>query len=234
MVEKCGREIVHELRTGSRNKIKLVGQGVAELFGRLAGGLLEGDAKAIGALVAAHVGEDFEFVIGISKEAFRALDANALQFLPGRAADVIEEGFVQSAAGHGGDADQIFDADRLAGVFPNKTEAIGDAFVFDGEEVAALAGDNAHGRDADGFFRGGFAVHQIFEHHSASVTEHFEIGIHAGNGRVDGVGREEIIFRADDGDLLRDIEAGAFAGFQDFQSLLVICGKNGERTGGRL
>ena len=67
------------------------------MFWRQAGGLLEGDAKAIGALVAAHVGEHFEFVIRISEEAFGALNADALEFLPGRAANIVEERLVQSA-----------------------------------------------------------------------------------------------------------------------------------------
>jgi hypothetical protein len=100
--------------------------------------MLEGDAKAIGALVTAHAGEDFKFMVGIGKEAFGAFDAHALGFLARGAAHVFEEGLVQPPVGHGGDPDEILDADGLADVLPDKPEAVGNAFVLDRKEVAAI------------------------------------------------------------------------------------------------
>ena len=80
--------------------IALADEFASKLLWRNACSLLESDAKAVGALVTAHIGEHFELVIGIGKQALGALDAHALQFLPGRAPDSVEKCLVQSAPRH--------------------------------------------------------------------------------------------------------------------------------------
>jgi hypothetical protein len=71
-------------------------------FGGHPGAALEGDAKTVDALVAAHPSQGSNFVAGFREQFFGAFDANALQFLPGRAPDVFQKCLVHSASGHGG------------------------------------------------------------------------------------------------------------------------------------
>jgi hypothetical protein len=52
---------------------------LSELGGRKAGGLLEGDAEAVGAEVAAHAGKHVNFLIGPGQEFLGSLDANAME-----------------------------------------------------------------------------------------------------------------------------------------------------------
>src|SRR5664280_715329 len=148
---------------------------VAELFWGKPGGLFESDAEAVRALVTAQAGEDFEFMVGFGQESFGAVDAHALEFLSRGPADIFYKSLVQPASGHGGDADEVFDADGLAGVFPNEAEAVGDAFVPDGQQVAALACDDSSGRHTDGLERRFAAVHEVSQERRAGVAESFKV-----------------------------------------------------------
>ena len=116
-------------------------------------------------------------------------------------------------------------------VLPDVAQAAGHALVRDGQNVAALAGNDSHGRNADGMGGRRFAVHQIIQQFRAAIAQRLQIRVHAGNGRAHGIRRRQIIFRADDGDLFGNGDARALTRFEHIQRLLIVCGKNRERLG---
>jgi hypothetical protein len=71
---------------------------LAEFFGGHADGTFEGDAEAVDALVAAVERDGLNLLVGLGEKFFGAFDADALKFLTGRAAEVFEKRFVQTAA----------------------------------------------------------------------------------------------------------------------------------------
>ena len=118
-------------------------------------------------------------------------------------------------------------------MFPDVTETVGHALVVDGEQIAALAGDDAGGGNANRFAGRFFAVHQVFEQRRTAVTQGFQIGVYARNRRAHRVRGQEIIFRPDNRYLFRHVQAGAFARFQHVQRLLIVGRENSERLGRR-
>src|ERR1700722_15909054 len=107
-------------------------------------------------------------------------------------------------------------------VFPNIGQAFGDTLVLNGEDVAAFADDNTGGLDAYGFGGRFFAGHKPVQQGRPAVAEDGQVGVHAGDGCAHGIGGEEITLGADDGDFLGDLDADAFAGFEDVERLLVV------------
>ena len=105
---------------------------LAEGFCGHPGGAAEGDAKAVDALVAGFVGDRFNFLCGLRQEFLRTVNANALQFVAGSAAEVFDKGLVHTAPGHAGDSDDVFDANGFVAVFPEIAQAACDALVLNG------------------------------------------------------------------------------------------------------
>src|SRR5580704_16081367 len=106
----------------------------AEFFGGHAGGAFEGDAEAVDALITAVVRDGFDLLAGLGEEFFGAFDAHALEFLAGGAAEVFQKSLVKAAPGHGGDGDEVLDADGFVAMFPDMAQAPGNALVLDGED----------------------------------------------------------------------------------------------------
>src|SRR6185295_11425727 len=128
----------------------------------------------VDALVAAIEGDGLDLLVGAGEEFFGALDAHALEFVTGSTAKMLEEGLVEAAAGHGGNSNEVLDADGFVAVFPDVAEAAGDALVLNGKDVAAFADDDAGGGHADGLGRRFAAVHEVVEQFSTAKTEDFQ------------------------------------------------------------
>src|SRR5438094_637567 len=95
-----------------------------------------------------------------------------------------QEFLVKGPTGHGTSARQVVNADRLVEMVPHVTKGAGNSVMIDGDEIAALAGDQSGDGNANRLLRGGSSIDQPLQQFGASVAAKFEIRVHAGNGSL--------------------------------------------------
>lgn len=183
-------------------------------------------------MVTGHFRNFFQFLFGLQKKFFGGFDANAVQLIARRPSDLLQERLVQAAARHCRDPRQVVNANRSVTVFPEVVETAGDAGMVYREQIAAFPGNESCRRYANGLGGRCFAVHQLIEQLRATKAEQREILVHAGNRRLHGIHGGQGVIHANDTDLFGHRQSAGLANFNDFERVVVGCGKQRQRLGG--
>ena len=203
----------------------------AEAGGGHAGLFAEDGGEADGGVEAGAVGDGGHGEVGVDEHFADTVEAGAADFFEGAAAEDGAEFSFEAAAGDLRGADDIADADAVAGVVADVADGGGEFGVGDGEDVGALARDDFLGGDEDGFGRRRFAVEQVVEEGGGFVADAFRGDGDAGEGGGGEEADHGVVVDADDGDGFGDGDVEVAADFEDGPGDGVGGGEEGERAG---
>ncbi len=190
--------------------------GAGALFGP------EISGEMLGALEACKFGDLTNGVVGFSKQPGDLLDALASDLTEDRAVEASLEAFLQHATGCSHCAGNFGHGKASPVVLSDERDGLGNDWVIDGEDAGAVARNNVGGGDQDAPGACGFAEHHLVEELRTVITGFMEV---EGDARKRGVGEstdEFIIVDTEDGNILRNAEAGGAAGFGDELAPVIV------------
>ena len=183
-------------------------------------------------MIEADVGSDFrEGQVGAGEEFFDAANANALDFVVRGALQMLLEAAFQLAAGDPGGADDIADADGVAGILSDEAHGPGDYIVVDGDDVGGLADDDLDGVDECFGGRLAAAFHEVVQQAGGHATDAFGVELDTTEWRFGELAVDGVVIDSEHGDLFWHGQAGLAAGVEDLLSADIVAGEEADGFG---
>ena len=158
-----------------------------------------------------------------------AVEADAADFFGRGAAEVAAELDLEAAARDGDFAEHIVDHNAVKGMRVDVTERADDGVVVDREDVGRLAAHHAVGRNEHGLLWRGLAADHAIEHGGGFVAEALAGDGNARKRRRRDFAEQVVGIAGEDGDFVRDADAGEVADFGELAAAVGVDGEDGDR-----